>query len=391
MADASAQRPALTVTADVDGNLLTLLTEGPERLEALIGLIEGAQETLRVLYYMFLDDQAGRRVRDALLAAAERGVRVSLLVDGFGSDAAKDPFFKPLVDGKVHFCRFQPRLGRRYLLRNHQKLALADEKIVLSGGFNVSDEYFGEEKGGAWRDLGLQVEGPSVRCLAGYFDDLFAWTRKPGARIRELRRMLNKHSEARGALRWQFGGPARRLSPWARSVRKDMIHAARLDMVAAYFSPSRNMLRRIKSIAARGRARIVTASKSDNNTTIGAARYTYWRLLRRGVEIYEYQPTKLHTKLIVIDDVVHIGSANFDMRSLYLNLEMMLRVEDRTFAQAMHRYVDGEIAASTRITLELHRQQRSLFNRLRWAIAHFIVTTMDYNVSRRLNFGLDGR
>ena len=93
----------------------------------------------------------------------------------------------------------------------------------------------------------------------------------------------------------------------------------------------------------------------------------------------------------MIDDVVHIGSANFDVRSLYLNLEMMLRIQDRGFAEAMHRYVDEEIAASQRITLELHRKQRSWFNRVKWALAHFIVTVMDYNVSRRLNIGLDGR
>jgi cardiolipin synthase len=136
---------------------------------------------------------------------------------------------------------------------------------------------------------------------------------------------------------------------------------------------------------------VITASKSDNNTTIGAARYTYWRLLKRGVEVYEYQPTKLHSKLIIVDDVVHIGSANFDMRSLYLNLEMMLRVEDAAFAAAMRQFVEGEIAQSERITREAHRQQRSWFNRLKWSLAHFVVATMDYNVTRRLNFGLEGR
>jgi cardiolipin synthase len=95
--------------------------------------------------------------------------------------------------------------------------------------------------------------------------------------------------------------------------------------------------------------------------------------------------------LIIVDDAVHIGSANFDMRSLYLNLEMMLRIEDSGFAAAMRTFVDGEIAQSELITREDHRRQRSLFNRVRWGLAHFIVTTMDYNVTRRLNFGLDGR
>ncbi|HWH18354.1 MAG TPA: phosphatidylserine/phosphatidylglycerophosphate/cardiolipin synthase family protein [Allosphingosinicella sp.] len=391
MADASAREGTPSISAEVDGNRLTLLPDGPDRFAELIALIEGARHSLRVLYYMFLDDASGRRVRDALLAAVGRGVKVSLLVDGFGSDGASEAFFQPLVDSDISFCRFEPRLGRRYLLRNHQKLALADEKVVLVGGFNIGDEYFGTVEEGAWRDLGLKVEGPDVACLAEYFDSLSAWANDGHARIRALRRMLNKHSICNGRLHWLFGGPTRRLSPWARSVKRDMLRATRLDMIAAYFSPSRTMLRRIYGVAARGCARIVTAAKSDNNTTIGAARHTYWRLLKRGVEIYEYQPTKLHTKLIVIDDVVHIGSANFDMRSLYLNLEMMLRVDDPGFAAEMRRFVDHEIADSLRIGREEHRRQRTWFNRLRWGLAHFLVVTLDYNVSRRLNFGLDGR
>src|SRR5437764_15487170 len=104
MADAMPQREP--PTAEVDGNRLTLLSEGPARLDALIALIDGARESLRFLYYMFLDDAAGTRVRDALIAAARRGVRVSLLVDGFGS-TGNSAFFQPLLDIQVAFCRFR--------------------------------------------------------------------------------------------------------------------------------------------------------------------------------------------------------------------------------------------------------------------------------------------
>jgi cardiolipin synthase len=389
MADLSPPSGARTVAATVDGNRLTLIPGGPERIEALVDLIGGAQQTLRVLYYMFLDDGSGRRVRDALIAAAARGVEVWLLVDGFGSDKASDAFFKPLTDSKVHFCRFSAKWGRRYLLRNHQKLALADGRRVLTGGFNVSDDYFGTAETGAWRDLGLEVEGEGVSCLTGYFDRLFEWASNPHGRIRELRSMLQQHSVTEGKIRWLFGGPTRRLSPWARAVRKDMKRARRLDLIAAYFAPSIGMLRRMSGIGRRGRVRLVTAAKSDNTATIDAARSTYWWLLKRGVEIYEYQPTKLHTKLFVVDDVVHIGSANFDMRSLFLNLEMMLRVEDKAFAAAMRRFVDGEVEASRQITTEVHQAQRSLFNRLRWGAAYFLVAVADYRISRLLNFGAE--
>jgi cardiolipin synthase len=389
MADANPP-PGASVTTMVAGNRLTLLADGPERLEALIRLIDEARESLRILYYIFCADASGTRVRDALLAAVQRGVKVSLLVDGFGSDASEE-FFRPLIESDAQFCRFSPRLGRRYLLRNHQKLALADGRRVIIGGFNVEDDYFGTIESGAWRDLGLEVEGPSVECLVKYFDDLFGWTRKPNSRIRDLRRLLSQHSITEGHLHWLFGGPTRRLSPWARAVRKDMQGASKLDIIAAYFAPNPAMLRRSGAVARRGKARLITAAKSDNTATILAARHTYSLLLKRGFEIYEYQATKLHTKLFVLDDVVHIGSANFDMRSLYLNLEMMLRIKDAGFAAEMRRFVDGEIASSVRISPEHHRAQRTLFNRIKWGLAYFFVAVADYNLSRRLNFGLDGR
>ena len=385
MADANPPKSAPSAT--VDGNRLTLLADGPERLDALIALIDGASESLRILYYIFLADESGTRVRDALIRAVERGVSVSVLVDGFGSDAAGKDFFQPLIDTRCAFCRFSPKFGRRYLLRNHQKLALADGRRVIIGGFNVSNDYFGTIDSGAWRDLGLDLEGPGAACLVRYFDDLFGWAQRPDRRIRDLRRMLNKHSVTSGRLHWLFGGPTRRLSPWTRAVRRDLRQAKRLDMIAAYFAPGPRLLRRIGNVARGGEtARLVTAAKSDNNATIGAARHTYWQLLKRGVEIYEYQPTKLHTKLFVLDDVVHIGSANFDMRSLFLNLEMMLRIDDAEFAQSMRRFVDGEVANSVRITPEGHRAQRTWFNRLKWGIAYFLVAVADYRISHRLNF-----
>ena len=108
----------------VDGNRLSLITEGPDRLAALLGLIDGAKRSLRLLYYIYRGDRSGGQVRDALDRALDRGVDVGLLVDGFGF-AARDQYFDALVAKGMRFCRFHPTLGRRYLIRNHQKLALA--------------------------------------------------------------------------------------------------------------------------------------------------------------------------------------------------------------------------------------------------------------------------
>lgn len=358
---------------------------GPERLDALVALVEGAQRSLKLLYYIYAEDAAGRRVHAALIAAAVRGVEVALIVDGFGSDAAShDSFFDPLTSAGIQVCAFHPRWGRRYLLRNHQKMAIADDARVIIGGFNVAQDYFTDEGDTAWRDLGLWLDGPAVTQLAGYFGALQAWTRQPRARMRDLRRALAHWSSDGGQLRWLLGGPVRRLSPWAAAVRRDLKSARRADLIAAYFAPNPAMLRRLYRLGER--ARVLTASKTDNQATIGAARFTYPGLLRRDVEVFEYQPARLHTKLILIDNVVYIGSANFDMRSLFLNLEVMLRIEDADFAAHVRAYIDAEIADSARQKLSDYIGWRTWAARGRRAVSYFLVAVMDYNVSRRLNF-----
>jgi len=386
----------MPIRQTVDGNELTVLTRGEERLDALIALIEGARRTLRLLYYIFAADSAGLRVREAMIDAANRGVSVRLIVDGFGSDTTgDDAFLSPLRDAGVDICVFIPRFGRRYLLRNHQKLALADERYVLVGGFNIADAYFADQEvpGGigelAWRDLGLQIDGPAAAGLIGYFDKLQNWTRTPKARMRDLRKALREWSNPHGPVRWLHGGPVRRLSPWLRAMRNDLLHANDASLVAAYFAPTPRFTRLIDRVARRGTARVLTAGKTDNTATIGAARFTFPGLLRKGTRVFEYQPCRLHTKLYVIDDVVHIGSANFDPRSLFLNLEIMLRIEDKPFAAAMRAYVDGEIDASRERTLAEFSGLASIADRLRNALCYFLVAILDPNITRRMHIGID--
>ena len=371
---------------EVDGNRLTLLPDGPGLLDALLGLIDGARHGLRLLYYIYSADQSGTLVYEALDRALDRGVQVSLLVDGFGLKTPEE-YFTPLVAKGLMFCKFHPTFGRRYLIRNHQKMAMADDEIVLIGGFNVEDSYFGTVEEGAWRDLGLLVEGPAAGRLVPYYDDLLRWSLTKGARIRDLNRLIHRYSENHGVLQWTLGGPTRGLSPWATATSRDLLSSRDVEMIAAYFAPTWAMLRRIGRVGQKGRARIITAAKSDNHATIAAARYTYKNLLRRGVEIFEYTPTKLHTKLVVLDDVVHIGSSNFDIRSLYLNLEMMLRVDDPDFAMMMRHYFEQEISACEQITSLVNRRRSGLLTRLIQALSFFLVTTADYTVTRRLNFG----
>jgi len=375
--------------ATVDGNRLRLIASGTGRREAILALIEGARERLSLLFYMVTDDPAGEEIRDALVRAAGRGVTVELLVDRFGCGAVKPEFLEPLKMAGGAYCIFHPSYGRRYLIRNHQKMAIADGNRALIGGSNLNQHYLEDEGDQHWRDLWLSVEGPTVQYLQRYFTDVFRWTTTGRHGIRELLGILNHHNESEGALQWKFSGPMRRHNPWPAAIVKDINEGRRLDIIAAYFSPSRPMAKRIGMLAQRGQARIVTAAKSDNTATIAAARFTYRGLIKRGVKIFEYQPAKLHTKLYIVDDAVHLGSSNFDFRSIYLNLEVMLRIDNNGFADQMRAYVDGEIADSTEITPALLKEKATLWRRIKWALSYGLTTTMDYTVTRRINFGFD--
>ncbi len=185
-----------------------------------------------------------------------------------------------------------------------------------------------------------------------------------------------------------LGGPTTRLADWGRCVLRDMQHGKRLDMLMAYFAPGPVVRKALRKIAQHGHTNLVLAGKSDNDATIGAARALYKGLLRARARIYEFQPCKLHSKLIVIDDIVYLGSANFDMRSFHVNLEMMLRIEDPALAEKMREHIRQHIAASVEVTPQLHASRATLLNRMRWWACWFLVSVVDYNVARRLNLGL---
>ena len=377
------------ITAEIAGNRLELIESGHARLALLLDLIAGAKQSIRLLMYMFNPDHAGEAVRDALAAAAGRGVKVRLMIDGFGSDAPTD-FFDALDAAGGHHCVFNPSYGRRYLLRNHQKLVVFDDQTVIIGGANIDETYLSDEGDRRWRDLWLRLDGPEAALPGKYFDTLFRWSTQGRPKLKYARRRLAEFSEWRGPLQWKFGGPLSLRNSWWRSIGRDIRRGRKLDMIFAYFAPPSAMLRRIGRLARRGQARIITAARSDNNATIAAARSSYSRLLRRHVEMYEYQPAKLHTKLAIVDDIVHIGSSNFDYRSLYINMEIMLRIKDAGFADAMRGYFERELADSKKITPELHRLRASPWRRFKWAVSHFLVNVMDYTVTRRLNFRPEG-
>jgi cardiolipin synthase len=369
------------------GHELTFYPGGADRLARLLALIDGARRSLHMAFYIFAPDAAGIRVRDALIAAAGRGVDVSLIVDGFGA-SADDEFFAGLCAAGGRYCCFMPRWGIRYLIRNHQKLVVADGEVAMLGGFNIEDGYFAPPGTDGWSDIGFTIEGALVQRVADWFAELEAWTDDPRGQFRDIRRRVREWDAGEEPVQLLIGGPTRGLSSWARCVGKDLVEGERLDLMMAYFSPSRRLRKRIRRIAAKGRTRLVMAGKSDNPATIGASRALYRGLLRAGARIWEFQPCKLHTKLIVLDDAVYMGSANLDMRSLYLNLEIVVRIEDAALAERMSRFIAGHIPASIEVTPALHARRATLWNRTRWWLSWFLVSVVDYTVSRKLNLGL---
>lgn len=377
-----------TLKAEVAGHRLEVIFNGEHRLERLLTLINGAIRSVDMIMYIFRHDEAGTRVLDAMTTAARRGVRVRAVIDSFGSSDTSDALFNPLraAGGTVIF--FSRRWRSSYLVRNHQKLLLIDGEYAVTGGFNIADPYLSDRATRCWFDLGIIVRGPTVYRMIAWFEAIYAYTVEDDGKLLVLRRLIRNWPVDTGAISWLVGGPTQRLSPWARAVRGDLAGARRLDMAMAYFSPGQGMLRRLGRVSRQGKARFVMAAKSDNPATIGASRLLYGYLLRQKAAIWEYQPCRLHMKLIVIDDIVHVGTANFDMRSLFVNVEVMLRVDDAGFARQMRDFLDGLKGDCEIVTAESHKARAGWLTRLRWTLAWFVVGVADYTVSRRLNFGL---
>ncbi len=399
MASASAQSPAdgdapkdgAPDYCDLDpfhvraaGHEFTFYPHGQDRLKALIELIDSAQATLRLFYYLFDSDVSGTMVRDALVSAARRGVSVALIVDDFGNDAG-GPFFEPLVEAGGSFAIFSPQWGKRYFVRNHQKFVIADETRVMTGGANVSDHYFAIPAENGWCDLSVLVEGPVVEQFTRWSGLVQSWVAGEAAgrtsQLRTLRDIVKDWDGGDGPVQLLVGGPLVRKGHWSWVLRKDLVTAKRLDTVSAYFSPPRSFRRLMARVGERGKARMIMAGKSDVSAAIDMARLIYGQLLRARVKIYEFGMCKLHMKLVVVDDVSYFGSANLDKRSFRINVELMVRVEDAGLAAKLRELIDHMEASSEPITPAWYARQNTFLNRMRWRIAYWM-SLADYRISK---------
>jgi len=373
----------------VAGHVLNVVHQPQDRLGAILQMIASAQQSVQMFFYMFADDGTGREVNAALVAAASRGVKVHLIIDSFGSANISDRFFDELIAAGGHYHCFSTRKGLGYLIRNHQKMLIIDRQVALIGGFNVTDQYFGRAGDESWEDLGLIISGPEVPRLAAYFDEIARSSQDGKVRYRDIRKMITQWRPGIGEVQWLLGGPTNRISPWALTFKRSLQTGKRFDIVSAYFSPSQTILRRLARVAKRNKgSRLIMAGKTDNNATIPAARLLYRYLLRRRTRIFEFSPRPLHMKLMVIDDAVYIGSANLDVRSLFINLEIMARIKDAELAQYMRELVDALVAQSEEQTRALLKSRDSWWTRFKSGVAYFLVNSVDYTVGRRIKFSL---
>jgi len=365
-------------------NEFNWLTTGTEAFARALKAIDEARASVDLEIYIFAADEPGRAFLDRLIAAARRGVQVRVLVDAFGSIALADAFWQPLREAGGEVRWFNPFSLGRYAIRNHRKLLVCDVAVGFVGGFNISTDYAGDGVTRGWRDLGLEMRGPAVTMLQHAFASSWHNADLRHPRIPQFRRARARATLQDRQCELLLSGPGRNSNFIQRQLLNDLRRAQEVDLMVAYFLPTlhlRNALKRI--VRHGGRVRMILAGRSDVPLSQDAARSFYRRLLRAGVAIWEYQPQILHAKIIVIDDVVYVGSSNLDTRSLQINYELMLRVNDARLAAEARQIIAGDRQHSQCITVESWRAQRTLWSQLRQRWAHFFFTRIDMFVARR--------
>jgi cardiolipin synthase len=349
----------------------------------MLAAIESAKERIRLETYIYAGDELGHRFRDALVGACQRGAKVSVLLDAFGSQSLASGFWDPLLAAGGEVRWFNPVLIKRLGFRDHRKMLVCDTRTAFVGGFNISMKYQGDGVKSGWRDLGLRVHGPMAAHLATAFDEMFARADLKHRPFARLRRSPAKRRVSENQAELLLSAPGRGGNPFFRALRRDLERAKNVQIIAAYFLPTWRIRRDLARVVRRGgRVQLILAGKSDVYLSQLAGRSLYRRLLRSGVEIYEYQPQILHAKLVLVDDVVYAGSSNLDPRSLHINYELMLRFPDHEVAAGGRKCFEDCLAHCERIELEAWRKSRNWWRRLKQRWAYFIVARVDPYLAR---------
>ena len=358
------------------------LRTGDEMFSAMLEAIEGARQSVCFETYIYSQSEVGTRFREALIAAAKRGVRVRVLVDGFGSIELPANYWSPLRAAGGEARVFNPIALRRFGIRDHRKLLTCDGRKAFVGGFNVSAECEGDGVTRGWCDLGLRIEGELVGELVASFEEMFARAEFRHKRLARLRRTGLKRTVGQGGQQLLLSGPGRGVNPMLQALRAGLQHAQNVQIMVAYFLPPLRLRRDLARVARRGgTAQLILPGKSDVALSQLAGQSLYRRLLKAGVEISEYEPQILHAKLFVVDNVVYVGSSNLDARSLRINYELMLRFENVRMAAEARELFGARLLNGRVVTADAWRS-RSFWTRFKQRWAHFLLARIDPYIAR---------
>lgn len=345
---------------------------GDEYFRDVLATIASAKSEVLVESYIFDMDPIGLRVLAALKDAHLRGVKVRLLVDGIGSfnwlaslesyckqNAIAFRAYHPLPFRSLILKKFSWRNLRRFLLllrksnkRNHRKIFLIDGKIAFLGSLNISQvhtkEFFGKK---AWRDTGVQVRGQALRELKSAFTQAWLTARLgrtflAGTIIKlRSRQLISSPLRLNSSATWRY--------KLLRDLNKKLKYATtRIYITNAYFIPRRSILRSLRKAASRGvYVGLCLPSHNDVWVVRWASKSLYYRLLKSGVRIFEYQPSMMHAKTLIIDQWATVGSHNLNHRSLVHDLEAEVVLSDQdSLHQLVHQW-HSDIQNSQEITL----------------------------------------
>lgn len=337
---------------------LRLLHDADQFYDALVARIDAARHHVHVQFFIWRDDPPGRRLRDALAAAARRGVQVRVLLDEIGSVLLGSGHFDPVVEAGGEFSWFQTinPLRRRFMfnLRNHRKVQVIDAEWAFVGGMNVGLEYQGlDPRIGPWRDLQCELGGPVACTLQENFAE--DWHYATGRRLVEPCFYPETASPGRAPVLVLAGGPDDPTEPMQKSIVSLLNHARdRAWITTGYFVPNSVILVALQLCAARGvDVRLLITENTDHPGLLRIGRSFYDELLSAGVRIIEYSRALNHTKAALIDeDWLLVGSANLDNRSMRVNFELGVLVRDRVAAAELAARLEEDFASGHEIRPE---------------------------------------
>jgi len=366
-----------------DGHEIQWFDTGQKFLSSQLEAIRQARQSVRLEQYIYAASVIGDEFRTALTEAARRGVKVVVMLDALGSRALRSHYFQETEAAGGKLVWFNPLRWRLLSFRDHRKLMIADEELAFVGGCNIAEEYAGDGMTHGWRDGGISIRGSVVQSLVEAFD---GQVERAGQSIWKVRKKaFSGWIEPGQKVAVLLERPGLRQRSFQIMLRRDLRGAKDVAITAAYFLPGGKLRRAMLRTAHRAKHfRLLVPAHSDVPVLQVATRSLYRRFLKRGAAIFEYQPQNLHAKVIVIDDIVYIGSANLDPRSLVINFEVVLRIQSPALAEAARNTFERDLEHSLPVTKDHVERRRSWWTRLKQRLSFWVFCRLDLTVAQLL-------